>query len=154
VSISDDIPVIDGVDGSASYVVGGGAVVVDDDATVNDADTDYFNLGTLKVALTTNKQSTDRLEILSVGDGTDGIRVVVNEVYYEGTLIGTFTGTTTLTFSLNQDASRAAVQKLLRSITFRSTSASPSLATRTVTVSLLDGEGGTSQIKSKSILMS
>ncbi len=116
-------------------------------------DTGTFNLGVLTVALTTNRQSTDRIEIQSEGTGIGQISVLSNQVFYEGALIGTFGGTTTLSVTLNANANKAAVQKLLRSITFRSLSATPSLLPRTVSVTLSDGAGGTSIAQAKTISM-
>ena len=153
VTAVNDAPTIGGFDGNVGYAVGGPAVALDSDATVEDPDTGTFNLGVLTVSLTTNRQTTDRIEILSVGTGLDEISVLNNQVFYEGVLIGTFGGTTTLTVTLNDNASKAAVQKLLRSITFRSLSATPSLLSRTVSVRLSDSAGGTSIAQTKTIDM-
>ena len=153
VTALNDAPTISGFGGSVGYAIGGPAVVLDSDATVDDPDTGTFNLGVLRVSLTTNRQATDRIEILSVGTGIGEISVLSNQVFYEGVQIGTFGGTTTLTVTLNANASKAAVQKLLRSITFRSLSVTPSLLPRTVSVTLSDGAGGTSLAQTKTIDM-
>ena len=153
VTAVNDAPTIGNFGGNVGYAVGGPAVVLDSDATVDDPDTGTFNLGVLTVALTTNRQTTDRIEIQSEGTGTGQISVLSNQVFYEGVLIGTFGGTTTLSVTLNANANKAAVQKLLRSITFRSLSATPSLLPRTVSVTLSDGAGGTSTAQTKTIDM-
>ena len=154
VTAVNDAPTIGGFGGNVGYAVAGAtAVVLDSDATVDDPDTGTFNSGVLTVSLTTNRQTTDRIKILSVGDLLDELRVDTNQIFYEGVLIGTFGGTTTLTVTLNANASKAAVQKLLRSITFRSLSATPSLLPRTVSVTLSDGAGGTSIAQTKTIDM-
>jgi hypothetical protein len=56
--------------------------------------------------------------------------------------------------TLNAAVTPAAVQALLRNITFRSTSATPSTATRTIRVSLTDGDGGTSNLPTKTVTVS
>ncbi len=149
----NDAPTIGNFGGNVAYAVGGSAVVLDSDATFEDPDNGTFNAGLLTVALTTNRQTTDRIEIQSEGTGIDQISTVGNQVFYEGVLIGTFGGTTTLSVSLNANASKPAVQRLLRSITFRSLSATPSLLSRTVSVTLSDGSGGTSIAQTKTIDM-
>ncbi len=149
----NDAPTIGGFGGNVGYAIGGPAVVLDSDATVDDPDSETFNLGVLTASLTTNRQTTDRVEILSVGTGVGQISVFSNQVFYEGVQIGTFGGTTSLTVMLNANATKAAVQKLLRSITFRSLSSTPSALSRTVSVTLSDGVGGTSLTQTKIIDM-
>jgi hypothetical protein len=147
----NDAPTINGFEGNVTYSAAGSAVQVSSNAVIDDVDTAYFNSGTLKVSLTTNQQATDLLEFQSIGNGVGQIRVTPSQIFYEGILIGTYSGTATLSVSFNEHASHAAVQKLLNSLTFRSTSRTPSTASRTITVSLTDGMGGTSALKSKSI---
>ena len=154
VTAVNDAATIGSFGGNVAYATSGPAVVLDSDATVEDPDNQSFNLGVLTVSLTTNRQTTDRIEILSVGTGVGQISVLSNQVFYEGVLIGTFGGITTLSVTLNANASKAAVQKLLQSITFRSLSATPSLLSRTVSVTLSDGSGGTSIAQTKTISMS
>lgn len=151
VTAVNDAPIIGGFAGNVGYTVGGPAAVLAPDATVDDVDNTSFDLGVLTVRLTSNRQSTDRIEILSVGTGLGQISISGNQVLYEGVIFGTFSGTTTLAVTFNANASRAAVQSLLRSITFRSLSATPTTLSRTVTVTLSDGVGGTSALQSKLI---
>jgi hypothetical protein len=54
------------------------------------------------------------------------------------------TGTTPLAVTFTSNASRAAVQALLRAITFQVVGEAPSTATRTVRFVVNDGRGGTS----------
>ncbi len=130
----NDAPQIVRFDGQAQYLVGGPAVLLDEDVQLQDVDHSSFANGRLTVSLVANVQSTDRLSIQSQGDGLDQIRVSGLQIFYQGVLIGTWSGTTRLTVLLNADASIAATQKLIRSITFSSLSASPSLLTRTVSM--------------------
>ena len=103
------------------------------------------------MAITANAQSTDRLGIRQQGTGPGQIGIVGTSVRYGGITIGTFTGTTTLIVTLNTAATPAAVQALLRNITFSSVSDTPSAATRTVKITLTDGDGGTSNSPTKTI---
>ncbi|MBK7847178.1 MAG: cadherin repeat domain-containing protein [Zoogloea sp.] len=68
---------------------------------------------------------------------------------YGGTTIGTYsgsfgTGSTPLTVTFNSNASVAAVQALVRNITYRNTSENPSTATRSISLTVSDGTGMTS----------
>ena len=75
-------------------------------------------------------------------------------VTYGGVVIGSFSGTKSLAIILNSSATTAAVQALLRNITFLSLSATPSTATRTIKVTLTDGDGGTSNLPTKTVTIS
>ena len=123
-------------------------------ATVTDPDSADFLGGKLTVALTTNKQTLDRIEIQQDSDPNPnvGIKVSGNTVSYNGNVIGTFAGTTTLTVTFTTvDANAEAVQALLRRISFKSTSSSP--LARTVSVTVRDGDLGTSVAVTKQINM-
>jgi hypothetical protein len=60
-------------------------------------------------------------------------------------------GTTALVITLSSNADAAAVQVLLKSIEFTSTSFNPSILPRTVRATLTDGDGGTSNTPTKII---
>jgi len=156
----NDAPVVSGFVDPAAYFIAGTPVIVDFDATISDADSSNFDTGSLTVSLTTNKQSTDRLSVASIGDGPGQVRTAVNslisslmDVFYEGLLIGTYpvSSTTTLKVTLNSSSSSTAVGALLRRVTFYSTSATPPTALRTVQVLLNDGDGKTSIVAAKTI---
>lgn len=150
----DDAPVIDGFDATVTYPANSKAVVLDSNATVTDVDTARFNQGALTVHLTANGETGDRLEIRPV---TRLIGVTGSNLTYRGTVIGTVaggTGTTDLIVQFNASATLSAVQVVLRNITYRSVSASPSTAPRTVRVSVTDGAGGASNQPTKTIIVS
>ncbi|MBM4075898.1 MAG: hypothetical protein FJ267_09665 [Planctomycetes bacterium] len=150
----NDPPSVNGFDGSISYAVGGPSVAIDDDATISDADSANFDGGTLTVAITANVESSDILEIQNQGVGVGQIGVSGSNITFGGIVIGTFTGgngATPLVVTLNANATPAATQALLRNITFRNTSATPSTNPRTAKVTLTDGDGGTSNIPTKQI---
>lgn len=147
-------PAVGSFDGSVNYTPGSGATVIDGDATVTDSDSADFNGGKLTVTLTANGQGTDILGIQNIGSGVGEIGVSGNQVSYSGVVIGTFTGGTNkvgLTVTFNANATPAAVQALLRNITFRSSLANPVTLARTVRVLLTDGDGGTSPAVTKQL---
>jgi hypothetical protein len=134
--------------GGASYGVGTPAIGIDGQATVADPYTPDYDGVTLTVTLSANGTANDRLEIRNTGTDTNQIGVSGNNVSYSGTVIGTFTGgsgTTPLVITFDNAATPDAAQALLRSVTFRNiNSSNPSLARRSVTVSLAHLDGGTS----------
>ena len=150
VSVNDS-PVVGAFDRSVTYTESGSPIILDSNATVTDPDSINFASGRLTVALTANRQSTDWLGIRHVGSGIGQIGVSGNRVSFGGVGFGTFSGTTTLLVRLSTKATPAAVQALLRSITFSSVSDNPSPLNRTVRVTLTDGDGGTSIAVSKTV---
>ena len=112
----------------AAWGTGMPAIGIDGRAIVVDPHTADYDNATLTVALTTNATADDRLEIRNTGTGPGQISVSGDTVSYEGIDIATFSG-------------GAAAQALLRSVTFRSVSAEPSLALRSVTVSFARIDG-------------
>lgn len=132
-----------------TYGVGTPPVYIDPLATIVDPETPIFDGGTLTVALTTGGVSSDRIEIVNQAaipnrpPTVNDITTSGNRVSYGGIQIGTFvggSGTSPLIVMFNQNATVAAVQYLLRDITFRATTGAGS--NRTVTVTLDDGAGG------------
>ncbi len=111
---------------------------------MDDLDSADFDLGRLIAGITSNSQPTDRITIRNDGIGLGQIGVSGTNVTYSGVVIGSFAGTTTLTVTLNASATKAAVQALLRNISFGSLSGAPSTLQRTITATLSDGDGGTS----------
>ena len=118
---------------------------------MTDVDSANFAGGKLSVWISANAQSTDRLGIRHVGNAVGQIGVSGKTVRFAGVSIGTFTGTTSLAITLNSSATAAAVQALLRNITFASVSENPSVLNRTVKVMLTDGDGGTSNLPIKTV---
>jgi hypothetical protein len=113
---------------------------------VTDADSTDFNGGSLTVSLAANGTSTDQLTIINQGSAAGQIGVSGSNVTYGGTTIGTLTGGsngTDLVITFNSGAATAAaVQALARDIAFSNTSEVPSTATRTVSFTVADGDGG------------
>ena len=154
VTAVNDAPMIGAFDTTVSYTANGTAVVLDTNATVADVDSLNFDTGMLTISLMSNAQTTDLLEIRNQGIAAGQIGVSGSNVAFAGQTIGTFTGgtgSTALVVTLNANATPTAVQALLRNITFRNTFAIPLTTARTVRVSLTDGDGGTSNLPTKTI---
>ncbi|RQP23189.1 DUF4347 domain-containing protein [Piscinibacter terrae] len=152
VSALNAAPTVGNLNGdSVSFTERGSAVPLDagGNATVADTDNLNFNSGNLTVAIVTNRVAgEDVLGIVNQGTGAGQIGVSGSNVSYGGTTIGSFTGgsgTNDLVVTLNSSATPAAVQALVRDITYsNSNTTDPSGATRTVRFTVNDGAGGTS----------
>jgi hypothetical protein len=159
----NDAPVISGFDGNVPVTAGGPPVFIDTDVAVNDVDTATLAGGVLSIRVASNAHSGDRLRVSSVGNGPGQIRVDTNpanltiqNVFFEGTLIGTFAtnSTSSLRITLNAAATPVAVTALLRRVTFQNQSLTATLLPRTISVSLLDGSPGATGTASKSLFFS
>ncbi|WP_284186858.1 cadherin domain-containing protein, partial [Zoogloea oryzae] len=133
---------------SGTYVENAG-VIYDAGATVTDADTTTFTGGQLIYQITANGTASDELGIRNQGTGAGLIGLSGTNVTYGGITIGTYSGSfgngsTPLTVTFNSNASVAAVQALVRNVTYRNTSENPSTATRTISLTVSDGTGLTS----------
>lgn len=140
--------------GAAGYTENAAPVVLDSGATVTDPDSPDFNGGTLTVSFSANGTADDRLGIANQGTGPGQVSVSGSTVSVGGTAIGTFTGgtgTTPLVVTLNANATPAAVQAVVRALTFSNVSDAPSTAPRTVQVVVTDGDGGTSNAATKTV---
>ncbi len=127
-----------------TFTENGAPVVLDSDAVVTDVDSANFADGKLTVATAVNAESTDRIRVKHIGNGAGQIGVDGFNIRFGGVLIGTFTGASSLVVRLNADATPAAVQALLRSVTYSSVTEAPSALDRKIRVTLSDGAGGTS----------
>ncbi|QVM93924.1 DUF4347 domain-containing protein [Pseudomonas entomophila] len=153
-------PVIANLNGdSQTFSQGAGAVLLDSgsNATVTDSDSADFAGGNLTVAVSANGvASEDVLGIRHQGNGAGQIGVSGNTVSYGGVAIGTYTGGTggaNLVLTFNSSATAAAVQAVVRNLTYDNSNAANSIgqATRTLSVTVNDGDGGTSSAASVSV---
>jgi CSLREA domain-containing protein len=133
---------------SANYVENA-AAIYDASATVTDDDSAVFNNGQLLYQITANGTATDELGIRNQGISAGQIGISGSNVTYGGVIIGTYSGSfgngsTPLTVTFNSNATVAAVQALVRNITYRDTSENPSTATRTISLTISDGSGQSS----------
>ncbi len=134
-------PVVDGL-ANVSYTENAPAINISPAATVADVDSSNFALGELRISITSASDATDRLGIRQA----NGLTISGNQVLIGGQVFGTFSGgvgSTPLTVLFDVNSNAAKVQTLLRNVTYRSTSENPAL-TKTVTIELTDGDGGTS----------
>jgi hypothetical protein len=118
-------------------------------AVVTDSDSPQMGGGRLTVRTTANANTADRFGIRSI----NGITTNSGNVLFNGQLIGSFSGGSgsPLIVSLNNNASPAKVQALLRSVTFSVASQNPSTLTRTIQVRVSDGDFGWSAPDTKQI---
>ncbi|MCE5363636.1 DUF4347 domain-containing protein [Pseudomonas anguilliseptica] len=137
--------------GSVTFTEGGSPVLLDEnaDATVSDSDSANFDTGNVTVSIVSNGVGAE--DVLSIrNQGTDAGKIGVSgaAITYGGTQIGTYTGGTAssnLVITLDSDATPAAVQALVRNLTYsNSNNSDPNNATRTVRITVSDGDGGTS----------
>jgi hypothetical protein len=123
-------------------------------ATVGDADTPFFNGGTLTVGYPqASRDAGDRILVLHQGDGAGQVGVDGNEIRFGGVTIGTFTGGfgDPLQITFNDQASVAAVQAVMRRIAVSTVSGTPFKIARNIEAVLNDGNGGTSVTLKKAV---
>lgn len=146
-------PVIAGWDTLATFTENGAPVVMDTNATVTDADSPRLAGGTLSVETTANGSSEDVLGVRNQGTGVSQIGVNGSVVTFGGVAIGTMSGGagSPLVIQLNAGATPISVQALIRNLTFANTSDSPSIAQRTVQLTLTDDDGLVSATVSKKV---
>jgi murein DD-endopeptidase MepM/ murein hydrolase activator NlpD/Ca2+-binding RTX toxin-like protein len=132
------------------------AQVFDATATFTDGNSPNLIGGSLTVEFASGGTPDDRLGIQNQGTGAGQIGVNGSSVTFGGITIGTFTGgtgTTTLVINFNAAATPAAVQALLRNITFSNTSATPSTAARHARFSAVDDTGLASTMVVKTVVL-
>jgi hypothetical protein len=133
-------PVISLSPGAAQFIAGSGAVPVDPNAILVDADTAAFEGGTLTIDLIENGTANDRLGIRHQGNGAGQIGINGNQVSYAGTLIGFSSGGTSgsspLFIIFSSAASADAVEVLARNITFNNVAEQPFTQARKVRFAL------------------
>jgi hypothetical protein len=127
-----------------SYTEGSATVRISETASISDPDTQNFASGRLRVRVSDNAQSTDRLVIVENGSVSTNAS---KEILFGSQVIGGFSGgsgTSTLTITFNSSATLTRVRSVLRSIGFRSVSDNPSTSRRTISFQITDGDSGTS----------
>lgn len=152
-------PVLGNLNGdSVSFTEGGSAVLLDagGNATLVDGDSTDFNGGNITVAITANRVAgEDVVSVRNQGSGAGQVGLSGSAVLYGGVQVGTLTGGTgssSLVISLNAQATPEAVQAVLRNLTYNNTNATdPSTASRSIQISVNDGDGGTSNLSVVSV---
>lgn len=150
---ADKPPVIDLKESSPTITYNQGQnnpLIIANDASIKDPDTQIFSGGTLTAALTSNGSADDILSIVQ----TDGVSLNGNNVYFNHLLVGTYIGGKSLNpliITFNGNANQDAVQKIAEHIGYSNISTLPSSLTRTVSFTVTDGYGGTSGTVSEGI---
>lgn len=151
VAAVNDRPVL-AMGGTTGYKEGAAPSVLTTTGTVSDPDSPNFGSGNLTARVTTNASTSDRLEIQNQGTTPGKIGATAGGVTFSGVSIGTYTGgngNNALKISLNNSATIAAVQALVRAITFRSLGTTPSTLQRTISLIVNDGDGAVSRTATK-----
>lgn len=132
-----------------SYTEDEKPILITAGAVVTDPDSPQMGGGRLTVRTTANGTSADRFGIRSI----NGITTSGSNVLFNGQIIGVASGGSgsPLIVNLNNNASPAKVQALLRSVTFSVASQNPSTLTRTIEVRVSDGDFGWSAPDTKHI---
>ena len=142
----NDNPVL-ALSGSVTVVENDPPVVLAPAATFGDVDSRDLATGTLTVGFAAGADAGDVLAVRNVGSGTGQISFSGGNVAFGGVIFGTTaggTGGTALVVTFNASSTPAAVQELVRNITYASTSDNPPAGPRNVQFVVTDGDGGTS----------
>jgi VCBS repeat-containing protein len=149
VVVANDAPSIADLGGPLNYTENSAATIIDSTVTVTDIDSANFNAGSLTIAFSSNGTSADQLSILANGSGATQIAISGSSLRFGGSgsssEIATFTGGANgaplvITFNSN-NATPAAVERVIESIAFANNSNDPSTLPRTVSYTLVDGDG-------------
>lgn len=143
-----DAPRVANLEADRVTYAGTGTVLVDEnnDAVVTDADTTDFNGGFLKFNVTFTDGQYEQLSVRSVGDGAGDIRLTGNDVFYEGSQIGTIDTNLdgqgrALKIDFTGPTSVAALQALVRSLTYQDTFPLRKTGDRGLSLYLQDPDG-------------
>ncbi len=138
---NDDPVLVDG--GTASLSEGGTTTPFFGIGTVTDPDSPDFDGGQLLATITSGSQSGDVLILANIG----GVTVSGTDVLVGGIAVGTVFGGAAgvpLTITFNSDATLARVQSVYQAVGLHSSVDNPVLGLRTISVTVDDGDGGTS----------
>ena len=142
----NDAPVLGAMGGTAAYTENDPAMLVDGSVSLADVDSPDFSGGSLTVAFTANGTAADQLGIRSTGTGAGQISVSGTTVSFAGTAIGTIVqdgsngGALKVNFT-SAAATPLAAKALIEAVTFANSSDAPSDLTRSLTYTLVDGDG-------------
>ena len=129
----------------SSYVENAAPVRVASNASFSTFNINTFNGGSLQFSLAANFQTGDQLGLLSSGTGPGQISVAGSDVSFGGVLIGTLSaGSQSRAVTFNSAASSAAVEAVIRAITFEHTTDGPTATQRQVSVFLDNANNGAS----------
>ena len=127
---------------STNYVVGGADIRFG--GTISGEPNRNFAGGSLTFSVTQNGEATDLLRIESLITFPFPVFVVGSTIIARNVVFGTFSGgsgLSPLVFTFNVNASADMVARLFAAVSWKSTSAAPSLKPRTISAQLVDAEG-------------
>jgi hypothetical protein len=151
---SNSPPSIANFGGAISYTENAAATTISTGIQIADSDSTNFATGKLTATIKSNANANDRLAITNQGTGAGQIGVSGSDVTFAGTKIGSFSGgagSTPLVVALNAAATPARTQALARALTFKTLGDAPSTTARTLSLTLTDGDGGTSNTVTKTV---
>lgn len=137
-------PAITLTDSVVTWTEGDPAIRIGRNAVLTDADTPIFNGGRLSVTIA-NPVAGD---LVSLPAG-EGVAVAGTSVVYNSGIFGTIDRASTaakLIVNLNLNAGRIAVERLIRTLSFHSTSDNPTARDRVIRVTLEDGTSGVKNV--------
>ncbi|MEO1377630.1 MAG: Ig-like domain-containing protein [Cyanobacteria bacterium J06635_10] len=148
-----DAPFISSNRYSISYIQNADDILIHSFANVSDSDSPDFDGAQLIVSMD-NSSEGDRLLIRNQGTNPTEINLEGNTIKYVNYEIGTFTGGTQnkdLVVTLNKNARTKQVETLLNNITYGNVSKNAVSEQRKIEIYFTDGDGGTSNILSRTI---
>ncbi len=148
--------VIANLGASVTYVARTAAIPVAPTGTVTDADTAIFTGFRLTAQIVTGANSSDRLTVRNQGRAAGQVGVSGSAIYFSGIRVGTVSGGTgsgKLTITFNSSTTAAAVQAVLRNITYRSIASAPVVGAKTVQFLMTESNGTAGLAANKQILI-
>ena len=149
----NDAPVLTLGPGGGTYNENATGVFVDSGASITDDDNMDFDGGQLTTTITNNGTTDDRLIVRHEGTGAGQVEVNSNNVLIDGVIVATFSGGNgagdPLVITFNTNANAAEVESVAQRVSYHSVSENPSELQRTISMQLTDGDGGTSNLETR-----
>lgn len=143
--------------GAVTYTENAPPLLLNSRAKVTFYDGTTWDGGNLTLAFSANGTVDDRLAVRDQGNGPGQIGVSGNTISYEGAAIGTLsggTGTTPLVITFSGPAATTpAVEALLLNLTFANVSNTPSLLSRTVSITARGGQLGDGPAATRTVIV-
>ena len=136
-------PMTEGTNGRISVLEGADETLLAPNATISDPDSTSFGGGRLTVEFPPDPFHVGLIGIRHSGSSAGQIGINGSSVSYGGIVFGTVSGagTTLLTVAFNDSASQAAVQALVRALTYENVKVGPFSSAASAVINLYDGDG-------------
>jgi trimeric autotransporter adhesin len=152
VAAVNDAPSVLVSPGNSVFVENGPAILIDPLSAMADVDSLNFDGGILNITIVANGSARDVLGIRNQGMGAGQIGLSGSSVFFGGTLIGTYSNSSSIiSILLNANATKLETTALMRNLTFNVIGQDPLSATRQAIITLSDGDGGTGTSLTKNI---